>query len=318
MFERILVPLDGSATAEAVIPYVRRLLRRCDAELVLVHAVPAPPQSELDPSGGVQALHEDAWTYIRKYEAHLDAQQVRARGIVRLGPEAETILDVADHEKIALIAMATHGRTGLERLLYGSVAEAVLRASPIPVLVVRSVPPVPPPPPAERDTAPFSRILLPLDGSPMAWEVVRDVLPFAKLFHSRVRLLHVVEEDAPMALAETRMRAATDAFEAEGIACDSMLRRGDPAGEILATARGDGADLIAMTTHGRSGLSRLVLGSVTEKVLRKTLVPLLVRVATRPAEGKTSVRTKSGTVRMRKDGAPAAAPQSAPGKGGGS
>lgn len=286
MFERILVPLDGSATAEAVLPAVRRLLRRCDAEVLLFQAVSLYPQPDLDYSGIAVALRNEAEEYIRKYEAHLSAQGVRVRGLVRLGSEADSILEAAEHEGATMIAMATHGRSGLARLVFGSVADRVLRASPIPVFVVRSIPAeeAAPAPPTDSDTTPFQRILLPLDGHEPSAPILHDVTEFARLFNSRVRLLHVIESGGELAFTELRLRAAAETLEAAGVACDTMLRRGDPAPEILATAREDGAELIAMAAHGRSALSRLVLGSVTEKVLHSARVPLLVRSASRLAE----------------------------------
>jgi nucleotide-binding universal stress UspA family protein len=161
------------------------------------------------------------------------------------------------------------------------VAEKVLRASPVPVLVVRSFPA-----PAEKalsrgrlEALPLRHILIPTDGSERSLGIVGWIREFAHPIDARVVLLHVIED--PMAgegwrgPAEPVKQAERGLLEA-GIPVTTAYRRGDPAIEILAACEEHSIDLLAMSTHGRSGPSRWAFGSVTEKVLRASNLPMLV------------------------------------------
>jgi nucleotide-binding universal stress UspA family protein len=275
MLERILIPLDGSETAEAILPHVRRVLRRHDAETILLHAVPPfPPDFHL----AVPRIDEDAHRYIRRMNFLLVNDGVRSRGLVRHGAPAETILSVSEEEGVSLIAMSTHGRTGLERLVFGSAAEQVLRESRWPVLIVRSLPSsVGTISRGRLEGLPFHRILVPLDGAEESLSILPALKEFASSIDARVRLLAVVDD-----LAERwhspgfTLESAQKALAAACIPADIETCRGDAATEILRVARELEADLIAMSTHGRSGPSRWVLGSVTERVLRASSVPMLL------------------------------------------
>jgi len=273
MFERILVPLDGSSRAEAVLPQIAKILKREDSEILLL-GVPQPPSiafgTELAPPLIVDYRGETK-AYLGRLEQHWTEQGVRVRSLVEEGPPAGTILETADRENVTLIAMATHGRTGLARWVFGSVTEKVIRASSVPVLVLRSFPEAP------TGSAPFGRILVPIVHFHL--RILPYIREFAGLFGSHVTLLHVVEpgEDPQVwtqALEEIKLVAQE--FRAFGLATESRERFGDPAHEILEAAREERADLIAITTHKSHGESRWALGSVTEKVIRSASVPLLI------------------------------------------
>lgn len=278
MLERILVPLDGSVTAEAVLPHVRRLLRRHDSEVILLR-VANPPAAE-EQMSLIEATLAAAREYIVGVKDRLEQQGVRARVETRIGPPAGTILDVAEEEDVSLIAMATHGRTGLKRALFGSVAEVVLRKSPVPVLAVRPFWTYELLPPGRPETQPFKGILVPTDRSEASMAVLGPAIDLAKLFEARLVFLHVVEKESPGA----RKHLEEIAAKAWGVETAVVVDRGDPAKGILGNARFHGCDLIAMTTHGRSGISRLAVGSVTEQVLREATVPLLVVRAPKKAK----------------------------------
>jgi nucleotide-binding universal stress UspA family protein len=205
-----------------------------------------------------------------------------------MGSAARVILDVAEQESATMIAMATHGQTGLRRLLLGSVAESVIRKSPVPVLVARPFwsYELLPRWTEKAEDRPIRTILLPLDGSKRSSAIVPCATEMATLFASRVILLRVVEptdkkgsDDGATSVAH--LNRFSLALEMKGLETLSMVRQGKPAQKILEAARAHEADLIAMATHGRSGLSRLVSGSVTEKVLREAPCPMLV---VRPAK----------------------------------
>jgi nucleotide-binding universal stress UspA family protein len=273
MIERILVPLDGSATAERVLVHVRRLLRTSKAEVMLLRAYNVIPL-EADYVDLVGRLRAEAEAYIHAVEARLEKDGLRVRAFTREGPSAEVILDAAQRERADLIAMSTHGRTGLARFAFGSVAEKVVRSSPVPVLVVRSYPEE-----KAKAESPMRNVVVPYDGSPTSLQVAAVVKELFRPLDAHVHLVHVLEEvwkDVKWALPEHRLKEAADDFIGACLPTTVETRTGDPANEILEAARARDADVIAMATHGRSGVSRWMIGSVTEKVLRAADVPVLV------------------------------------------
>lgn len=313
MIDRILVPLDGSVTAEVILPQVRRLLRRSDSEVILLRAANPPPVENYVTvfEAALQAARE----YVFAIRDRLDGQGIRARAIAELGHPAQIILETADKEHATLIAMATHGRSGLPRLLLGSVAEQVLRKSPVPVLAIRpfwsyTIAGRP------EDQA-IRNVLVPVDGSPLSLEVMPHAVEFAKLFDARVVLLRVLEpatartpraragrdleqvaekfSDAEVAMGN--LQELAEKFRKEGVTVLTLVDEGDPVAGILGVCRFHDIDLVAMTTHGRSGISRLSAGSVTEKVLRNATVPILVVRASKAAvkaEKKSKAMARKG------------------------
>jgi nucleotide-binding universal stress UspA family protein len=143
MYERVLVALDGSEVAEGILPFVEQVAGPLDAEVVLLRVIEPPSPVELVASAGVVApdtftLRDmDAKTYLSEVERRLSKKALRVRTRVAFGPPAEEILAAVRTTGADLVAMATHGRSGLGRALFGSVAQAVLRASPVPVLLIR-------------------------------------------------------------------------------------------------------------------------------------------------------------------------------------
>jgi len=295
MFERILVPLDGSSRAELILSQVGRLLRRKDSKILLLRVVSSQ-------KGSGKQEREAAEKYIDDLIRRYSGRGARVGGRVVAGSTAESILTVCDREKATMIAMTTHGRAGLSRWLLGSVAEKVVRASSVPVLLVRSfLPGGEEAQPSTAETVPFRKILVPTDGSSASEAVVDPAKEFAELFDSEILVLHaeypyiiagpeVVALPAPIATPskdDDRTAGMAEAFRGAGIRVTRQTERGDSASVILDQSKAAGVDLIAMATHGRSGLSRWVLGSVAEQVLRHGSVPvLLVPVRASKRKGK--------------------------------
>ena len=143
MYQRVLVPLDGSRVAEAILPFIEQIAGPLDIEILLVRVVPLTSMDVAamakEAQRGEPILKElDAQGYLEPLVASLKAKGVRAGARVRIGDPATEIVAAAKEINADLIAMTTHGRTGLGRLLFGSVAEAVLRGSPIPVFLLRT------------------------------------------------------------------------------------------------------------------------------------------------------------------------------------
>jgi nucleotide-binding universal stress UspA family protein len=307
MFERILIPLDGSARAELILSQVGRILRREDSEILLLRVVGPAPVSGIPEEDQtlMDGMRQEAERYVQDLVRRFEGRGAKTRGRAIVGSTADAILDVAQQESSTMIAMTTHGRTGLSRWFMGSVAEKVVRASTVPVLLVRSFRPTPAGPlePATAEEMPFRKILLPTDGSPASLAVVAPAAAFAKLFDSEIVVLHVQAPPMPPGAILPGMEAGLPPPPAEPVPSTQdehtaktaellhqaglrIVRRtvlGDPAAEIIDRSSGtSGVDLIALTTHGRSGFSRWLTGSVTERVLRHSSVPLLIVRAAPP------------------------------------
>jgi len=292
MMERMVVPLDGSMTAEAILPHLRRILYRTDAEVILVRAVVPPPMEnslELAEAGRAAARE-----YLLAKQDALEQAGVRVKSVARIGSAVGVILDVVDEEKATLIALATHGASGIPRLLMGSVTEGLLRKSAVPVLAVRPFWSYDLLAAGGTEHQPIRNILLPVDGSDLSLESVPSVVQVCDLFESRVVLLRVLEmkkhqapAPAERAEAEAQLKQLEGLLGKQGVETVSLLREGDPTEEILKAVQSQDIDLIAMTTHGRGGLTRAITGSVTEKLLRQAKVPMLV---TRNASARSQSR----------------------------
>jgi nucleotide-binding universal stress UspA family protein len=290
MIEKIVVPLDGSVTAEAVLPHVRRLLRLEDAEVVFVRAEnPAPVENYVPVAEAALAAARE---YVAGIRERFEKEGAKAKGVARLGSPSSVILETIREEKATLVAMATHGRTGVRRLLFGSVAEHVLRKSPVPVLAVRPFWSYE----LSRQDRGIRTILVPLDGSATSRAVLPTVAAFGRLFDARAILLRALEEDADPKAAEADLREAAARLKKSGVDAVTALEEGLPGKLIQAAAKKSGADLVAMSTHGRSGVRRMLTGSVTEEVLRETKVPMLIVRAgpARKSPGKKAVASGKG------------------------
>lgn len=281
MIERMVVPLDGSLTAEAILPHVRRVLYRNDSEVILVRAVVPPPVE--NSMAIAEAQMAAAREYIVGQAERLERAGVRVRHVVRIGSPIGVVLDVVEELDGTMIALATHGASGVQRFLFGSVAEGIVRKSPVPVLLLRPFWSYDLVPPGGADHRPIRNLLLPVDGSDRSLEAIPPVVEFADLFETRVVLLRVLETKkgkpataSEKAEAEKQLKALAKGIEKKGVETLSLVESGEPVDQILKAVRFHEIDLIAMTTHGRTGLSRLITGSVTEKVLRQATVPLLV------------------------------------------
>ena len=298
MLERILVPLDGSELAEGILGRLRPLLRRKDAEVLLARAVDVETSlARTDRGPRLAAERAKSESYLRAVELRLSGEGIRARGLVCEGPAEESLLAAASEHGADLIAMTTHGRSGIARWVFGSVTEKILRASPVPVLVVRAFGPGGAAP-AAKDEIPFRRILLPTDGSEASEATIPAVVEFARLFGAEVVVLHVAVgaavpvgafagsmiDPAPlpafppedMAISEEIPKKVAATVAREGVRASALHLKGDAASQIVDLCGSQRIDLVAMATHGRSGVGRWVLGSVTEKVVRSAPVPVLV------------------------------------------
>jgi nucleotide-binding universal stress UspA family protein len=301
MFKTILVPLDGSPLAERALPYAEALARAGGGQLLLVRAVPylARPTGEgsfKTLAAARPAAAAEARAYLEGVAARLGERGVDARVAVPLEEEADGILAEARRAGADLIAMATHGRGGLGRWLYGSVAQEVIASATLPVLLIRAWLP-------EGGAAPLAvapRILVPLDGSaaneaalPVAEGLAADLGGALVLVRAVARPDLVFAPDALLApllqeelaeeqaIAERYLRDVAARLAAPGRPVEAVVRVGRPgldmaAAVIEAVGRECGAALVVMTSHRRAGLERLLLGSVADATLRHGTLPVIL------------------------------------------
>ena len=263
--DRIVVPLDGSATAEAVLPDVVRLMHRAEVELLLIHVAPS-----LDPLGYSPAAQQGK-AYLRSVQSRLAAVGVTARGILMAGAPAAAILRRAEKDDADLIAVTTRSDAALE-----GVVGRLLRLSRVPILIRRPVPPDQDAPPSERA---IRNVLLPLDGSDRALQALPVAVQLCRRHAARLFLLRVCEsgEPAPEEPPAAWLRDVEVQAQDQGVAVTTaILGEGEAAAEILDVARFHLVDLIVLATHGRRGAGRSVVGRVAEAILRRSCVPLVV------------------------------------------
>jgi len=295
---QILVPLDGSPLAEQALAGAMMLGRKLPAELVLLRAVSIAPDFRetlsdvgLEAAAIMEKLEAEANDYLREVEDQLRGADLRARRVVRHGPAAEVIVNYATQTGVQQIVMATHGHTGMTRWAHGSVAERVLQSAGVPVLLVRAQE-------GEftrsRELRELQRILVPLDGSTTAEQVLPAATLIAKAMCAEMALLRVsivyllgsfVGEwlEPLQGSFKTANQCAKDyldhvggRLEGEGVEVSTTVQMGAVAESIVQYAETQQMDLIAMCTHGRTGVGRWTLGSVADRVLRASSMPILL------------------------------------------
>lgn len=286
--ERILVPLDGSTLAERALPYAAMLGRILHARLELARAVFPNLTREVEPLPEELKVAETAGPALEALAQKLRTGSLPVTCHVCYGRAAPAIVDCVAQLGVGLIVMSTHGRSGISRWVYGSVADEVLRTAPVPIVLVPSV--------CERvwSDHSFGRILVPLDGSPFAEEALGPASELALAAGAELLLVKLVEipvsgevspylavdPEAELAQAREYLNRVAGDLRARGLAVDSYAATGAPPSTLPFLACERKVDLIAMATHGRGGLARLVLGSVATSTVQHSLLPILL---TRPA-----------------------------------
>jgi len=295
MYSKILIPLDGSETAEKVLPYARALAENLKASIELVAALDvADMAAHLSATRHLDSLIEGGerrtTEYLRRIAASFSGANVTCT--VEKGRAEDVILERAGATAGTLIAMATHGRSGLDRWLMGSVAEKVLRGANNPLLLVRASDQT------KIDSAvTLKSVIVPLDGSELAESVLPAAVELAKKLKLEIvlfRAYHIPYSaygggdgyynidfgeltDAMKDEAQSYLKEKSAQLKAQGIEKISCVaKEGFSGDQIIKIGRETPASLIAMCSHGRSGAKRWVLGSVTETVVRHGADPVLV------------------------------------------
>jgi nucleotide-binding universal stress UspA family protein len=306
MYRRMLVPLDGSELAEVVFPYIKELAARLEIDVILLQ-VAGPVLGQFGPMrrAYIDRVIEIVRREIRDIQSdigtRLETKPIEVRGELVEGYPAEVILRYAEENEVDLIALATHGYSGLKRWGIGSVASKVLSASKIPIWLIRAgiIEEKP------YDEWPSTTLLVPLDGSELAESVLPHIEILAKQRSTKpveVVLLRVAEsptmpsyfgpELSGMSLnwgeyvqqEEVRRKKLAveylDKIETQlknsDVSVRSEVLEGKTSDEIINFATKNPFTIIVMATHGRSGLGRLVYGSVAATLLNSVTCPILL------------------------------------------
>lgn len=298
MYTRILVPLDGSATAETVLPYVRFFARGLKLPVELLDVIDVLDVARHVRTGEVEylkalldKLEETRQQYLRGIAGTFADTTINCTVIK--GTAAESIIDKAAEDQRTLISMATHGHSGLKRWVLGSVAEKVLRGAQNPLLLIRATEE------AKREgEAKLRSVIVPLDGSALAERILSEVAGLAKQLNIDVILFRaytipysalpadpeaayiVTDKELIASLREEAAsyleKKAAELRESGVERVSTVTEYGPAADEIISLGRKTPDNLIAICTHGYSGVKRWVLGSVTETVVRHSGDPVLV------------------------------------------
>jgi len=295
-FESLFVPVDGSEVSTAAVDFALRLAKATGAAVTFAHAVDltgaiaqcSSPYGATDVGPIIQALEDESKQILARATERAKAAGVSASAVELAGAAATAVLDAAAERKPSAIVIGTHGRQGVGRFFLGSTAEGVLRRADVPVFVVSQ---------SVEDgggATPFSTIVVALDDSDPADAALEIALALAEAAKAGLVLAHAIDIRQVYALAASQRYPATAAFaeeraaaralldaaaqraKARGVNAETVVLEGSPVESLLDVAGSRGAGLVAIGTHGRRGVRRLLFGSVAEGVTRASSVPVVV------------------------------------------
>lgn len=285
MSHTILVPLDGSKLAERALPFAEVMAKANLARILLLRVVPAAHRVVGDPMVDQSRAVREAEAYLTNVAAQITTQTI-VESAVFVGDAAESIVEEITLRNVDLVVMSTHGRSGVGRWVYGSVADQVMRNATVPVLLV---------PASCRITwadARLSRVLVPLDGSDLAEAALDLASDVTTWLGGEIFLLRVVAPhghglgDASAYLtydprseaeqAREYLSAIADDLRARGHLVTVLTAIGPAAAMIAATAAEHGIELIVMSSHGSGGITRLLMGSIATGVVQQACAPVLI------------------------------------------
>ena len=294
MYKHMLIPLDGSKMAEAVMPIALFLSENLKSKITLIHIIESHPPTKIHSERHLR-FPEEALTYLENVKPYFpDSIDVDYHvHTAEVGHVAQSLADHAEELNCDLIVMCTHGRIRLQQLLFGTIAPQTINIGNIPVLVIH--------PEAFLNGKPFScsKILAPLDMSREHEKGIKAAKELARVLGSSLHLIAVIPTLATLSGAratESRLAPGTTAemleleeeralnylnalkseISSDGIQLSGEVARGDPSDTIAKTALRIKADFIVMGTHGKAGADAFWSGSVTPRVFSKTSIPMLL------------------------------------------
>lgn len=289
MQQSVLVPLDGSKLSEKALKVAESLVEgRQGAGLVLLRALETPRLSAWLPAE-MLPLHQQEKTLVAEYlEAHRSAlaeKGIEVRTVLAPGPgPVDAVVKQCSNDQVDLIVMSSHGQSGWIKFFLGSNTEKIAHLAPTQILVVKG---------EGEPKFPFTRILIPLDGSERAQSALPAALDIAPGGSASITLVgvsvvfkgHAFEGDIRTVIEPDYKRIQSyldeqaEWLSSQGYQVDTVIKRGEPADEILKVAKEEQSDLILMTSQGRTGFDAWLYGSVAERILRNCECSVLVRKA---------------------------------------
>ena len=284
--KKILVPVDFSEFSDYAVDHALLLAEKYRADVTLFHVMVMHEGSfeEVGQIDEYEKIVKAKERYrFRLLQSHTENKEVKDLSInsklVRGFSAADVILDYVGSNDIDMVVMGTHGRSGFKKWIYGSVAEKIVRQSPVPVMSVHN--------PLRKFA--FEKILVPVDFSTFSRRAVSQAKDMAAVFRSKLTFLHVVEAqmhpafyaghiDTLFAINPGFKGKATESlreFVGDHPDVSLMVTEGQAYNEILQQADAQGVDLILMSTRGLSGLAHFLVGSTTERVVRMSPIPVL-------------------------------------------
>jgi nucleotide-binding universal stress UspA family protein len=289
-FKKILVPLDGSELAERALVPALALAEAVLAKVFFI-SVAIPLSLNLDPKlyqRIIELRQDEARQYLRSIQSRVSSSQAGTETQILVGRAARSIINFAQENEIDLIVMSSHGRSGVNRWIYGSVADKVLHNVSCAKVIIH--------PQAIIEPFSIKRILVPLDGSSIAEQALEPALALAETVSAELIFLRVTTVaqifgqpvpgwpglDAVMEATDQEANAYLQGVQAamgdSPVSCSLYVTTGPAAESIIDIADSQKVDLIVMCSHGRSGIARWAFGSVTEKVLRSAnCITLVIR-----------------------------------------
>jgi nucleotide-binding universal stress UspA family protein len=298
LYQKILVPLDGSALSEQVVPFVVALAQSLKSAVVLAHVVDT---SALEDSSQMwvempsikQFVDEEtarASSYLNTLKQRVEAAGLQVSTQMEVGTPAKAIISLAASSKADLVAMSTHGRSGVARWMIGSVADRVIHETGLPLLLYR-------PEEGAKASPAIKNIIVPLDGSQLAEQTLPTVEALAKAVNAQVTLFRAIStytfafaEPYPFGGAEASvevleaieqeaedyLNTQAQALRSKGLTVQTKKVLGEPANQLVELAHATADSLTVISTHGRSGVARTLLGSVADRVVRSSGRPVLL------------------------------------------
>jgi nucleotide-binding universal stress UspA family protein len=297
MFDQILVPLDGSLLAECVLPHVVAITRAFDAKVILLRVLEknkANGTAQMFDLLNWQLKKTAAKLYLEKISARLQKSGLRIENVILEGLVAESITEYALSREVKLIILSSHGRSGLSQWGISSVTQKIIFSAPTSVLIVRAQQPAA----SESIERQYTRMMVPLDGSRRAENVLPMVTLLARFHQSRISIVHVVKtpemprqmplaredvelseqvvarnrEEAIRYLDQVRLHSPLDGIDVQ----THLLTSDNAAAALHELADKEGIDMVALSAHGYSGNNQWPYGSMVNNFILYSKVPVLI------------------------------------------
>src|SRR4030042_1366222 len=264
--ERLLLSTDGSQYCESAVIAAINLAKACGSKLYVVAVVETNPELMAIAPGLVEKMGKETRQHLESVKERASKEGADCEIIVHEGEEPyQYIVDEAAKNKVGMIVMGRRGRTGLTRLMMGNVTVKVIGYTLCRVLVV----------PKDTKLA-FEKILIATDGSMHSEFASNEAISIAKRSGSILIVLSVAKKDEDLTAAKENVDMVKKAAEKEGIEVEALIRKGVPHEVIVNTAAQEDVGLIVVGSHGRTGISKLLMGSVTERVIGHARCAVLV------------------------------------------